>query len=96
MWPGVAFYDQVLSVCIIGTAPWALPVMSSYVLEVLGDPSMSQVDAGYPVAESSGEEALRACIVWCSGWVGVRGVWSSLEILQGVLLDVRAYCWFCR
>jgi len=56
---------------------------------------MSQADAGYPVAESSGEKALRACIVWCPGWVGVWGVRSLVEILQVVLLDVRTYCWFC-
>jgi len=23
-------------------------------------------------------------------------VWSFVEILQGVLLDIRLYCWFCR
>ena len=55
---------------------------------------MPWADAGYPVAESSGEETFRACVVWCPGWVGVLGIWSSVEILQGVLLDERWYCGF--
>jgi len=78
VWHGVAFHDEVLSVCIVGTAPRALPVVSSYAFEVLGEPPMSQADAGYPVAESSGEEALYACIVWCPRWVGVWGVVRNL------------------
>jgi len=96
VWHGVAFHDQVLSVCIVGTVLRALPVMWSYAFEVLEEPAISQADAGYPVAEFSGEEALRACVVWCPKWVGVWRVWSFVEIPQGVLLDVRAYCWFCR
>jgi len=48
------------------------------------------------VAESLGEEALRACIVWCPRWVSVWRVWSFVEILHVVLLDVRAYCCFCQ
>jgi len=96
VWNGIAFYDQVLSVCIICAAPRALPVVSPYAFEVLGEPAISQANAGYPVAESSGEEALHAWIVWCPRWVGVWWVWSFVEILQGVLLDVCAYCWLCR
>jgi len=90
---GIALHDQVLSVCVIGAAPRTLFVVSSYALQVMGEPAMSQADAGYPVAESSGQEALRACIVWCLGWVSVWGVRSLVEILQSVLLDVRAHCW---
>ena len=67
VWHGVVPHDQVLSVCIIGTAPQALPIVSSYAFEVLGEPAMSQANAGYPVAEFSMEEALRAYIVWCPG-----------------------------
>jgi len=62
MWHGIAFHDQVLSVCVIGTAPRAFSIVSSYALEVLWELAMSQGDAGYPVAESSGEEAFPACI----------------------------------
>jgi len=46
------------------------------------------------VAESSWEEALRACVVWCPGWVCLWGVCFSVEILLGVLLDERSYCGF--
>jgi len=96
VWHGVAFHDHVLSVCIFGLAAWAFPVVSSYVLEVVGEPAVSQADAGYPVAESSGEEALRACVVGCLRGVCVWWVWSFVKILQGVLLDVCVYCAFCR
>jgi len=70
-WHGIAFHDQVLSVYVIGTVLRALPVVSPYAFEVMGELAMAQADAGYPVAESLGEEALRACIVWCPRWVGV-------------------------
>jgi len=45
---------------------------------------MSQAEAGYPVADSSREDARCACIVWCHRWVGVWGVCSFVEIRQGV------------
>jgi len=48
------------------------------------------------VAESSREEALRTCVAWSLGWVCVWWVWSFVEILQGVLLDICVYCGFCR
>ena len=48
------------------------------------------------MAESSGEEALRTCVAWYLGWVHVCWVWPFVEIVQGVLLDVRAYCGFCQ
>ena len=53
---------------------------------------MSQADTEYPVAESSREVALRACVVWSLGWVCVWWIWSLVKVLQGVLLDERSYC----
>ena len=96
MWHGVTFHDHVLSVHVFGPTPWAFPIVLPYTFEVVWEPAMSQVDTGYPVAESSREEAFRACVVWCLRCVGVWGVWSSVEILQGVLLDESSYCGFRR
>jgi len=50
------------------------------------------------VAESAGEEALHASVLWCPWWVGVGWVWSVVEVLQCVLLDESLYCglrWSC-
>jgi len=83
-----------LLVCIFGPILWAFSVLSFYALEVMGEPAMSQSVDGYPVAESSGEEAFRTCIGWCTRWVTVWEVWSSVEILQSILLDECSYCGF--
>jgi len=41
VWHGVAFHDHMLLVCVFGPAPWAFPVVSSYMLEVVRKPAMS-------------------------------------------------------
>ena len=94
MWHGITFHDHVVSVRVFGLTLWAFPIVSPYTFEVMWELAVSQADAGYPVAESSREEAFRACVVWCPRWVGVWGVWSSVEILQHVLLDESSYSGF--